>query len=65
MVSWAVCTAAESSSTQPQSGSLTKRPVAVCKPLQVGRRELHAFLLPLGRDGEPIDAAALDDDPGA
>ncbi len=33
------------------------------QPLQVGRGELEPFLLPLGGDGQPINAAALDDQP--
>lgn len=30
--------------------------------LEVGLRELHALLLPLGGDAEPVNAAALDDE---
>ena len=64
IVSCACCTASVSSSIQPASGNFTKRPVAAGEPLQIGRRQLQSFLFPFGGNGEPVDAAALDDQLG-
>ena len=41
-------------------GQLDEPPGGRLQPLQIGGRKLHPFLLPLGGDGQPINAAALD-----
>ena len=62
IASCAPCTAAVSSSTQPEFGSLTKRPVAAGEPFEIGLGKFQTFLLPFGGNGQPVNAAALDDE---